>query len=39
MTSLAGLEEPTRRETLLDDVLASEAPAVEPVAAAARLTS
>ena len=39
MTSLAGLEEPARRETLLDDVLTSEAPAPRAGAAAARLKS
>jgi hypothetical protein len=40
MTSLAGLEEPTRRESLLDDVLTSEGAAgeLELGAAAARLT-
>jgi MSHA biogenesis protein MshE len=37
MTSLAGLEEPARRESLLDDVLTSEATAGEAVPA--RLTS
>ena len=35
MTSLAGLEEPARRESLLDDVLTSEATAATPSAAAA----
>ncbi len=40
MTSLSSLEEPLRRESLLDDVLSSEAAPREPAAAAgARLTS
>ena len=39
MTSLAGLEEPVRRESLLDDVLTSEATAAHAVSGAAPTTA